>query len=285
VAIGNPFGLGHTVTSGIVSALGRSGISQNGLEDFIQTDASINPGNSGGALVNMRGELVGINSAILSRTGGNIGIGFAVPSAIADSIMRQIVEYGEVRRGLLGVTIDTIDQESAQVLGAEVDRGALVTNVEPGSAAEQAGLQVDDIIVRVDERTINDSRALATAIGLKGSGEDVEIEFIRDGRRRTVTATLGERSLRQIAGADIHLGLSGARFATESTTGTGGVEVADVEPGSPAAQRGLRPGDVIIAVNRIRVGNLEQLQDVAGRNQILFLLVRRDDRQLMLQIR
>jgi Do/DeqQ family serine protease len=285
IAIGNPFGLGHTVTSGIVSALGRSGISQNGLEDFIQTDASINPGNSGGALVNMRGELVGINSAILSRTGGNIGIGFAVPSAIADSIMRQIVEYGEVRRGLLGVTIDTIDQESAQVLGAEVDRGALVTNVEPGSAAEQAGLQVDDIIVRVDERTINDSRALATAIGLKGSGEDVEIEFIRDGRRRTVTATLGERSLRQIAGADIHLGLSGARFATESTTGTGGVEVADVEPGSPAAQRGLRPGDVIIAVNRIRVGNLEQLQDVAGRNQILFLLVRRDDRQLMLQIR
>ncbi len=285
IAIGNPFGLGHTVTSGIVSALGRTGISQNGLEDFIQTDASINPGNSGGALVNMRGELVGINSAILSRTGGNIGIGFAVPSAIAHSIMRQIVEYGEVRRGLLGVTIDTIDEESATVLGAEVDRGALVTNVEPGSAAEQAGLQVDDIIVRVDERNINDSRALATAIGLKGSGEEVEIEFIRGGDRRTVTATLGERSLRQMAGADIHPGLSGSRFATETTTGTGGVEVADVEPGSPAAQRGLRPGDVIIAVNRVGVGNLEQLQEVAGRNQILFLLVRRDDRQLMLQIR
>lgn len=285
IAIGNPFGLGHTVTSGIVSALGRSGISPNGLEDFIQTDASINPGNSGGALVNMRGELVGINSAILSRTGSNIGIGFAVPSAIAGSIMQQIVEYGEVRRGLLGVTIDTIDAESAEVLGSEVDRGALVTNVEADSAAEQAGLQVDDIIVRVDQRTINGSRELATAIGLKGSGEQVEIEYIRDGRRRTVTATLGERSLRQIAGADIHPGLSGSQFGTQSATGTGGVEVADVEPGSPAAQRGLRPGDVIVAVNRVRVGNLEQLQEIAGRNQILFLLVRRDDRQLMLQIR
>jgi serine protease Do/serine protease DegQ len=126
IAIGNPFGLGHTVTSGIVSALGRSGISRNGIEDFIQTDASINPGNSGGALVNMRGELVGINSAIISRSGGNVGIGFAVPSEIAQSIMRQILDFGEVRRGLLGVTIQTIDEESAEALGTEVDRGALI---------------------------------------------------------------------------------------------------------------------------------------------------------------
>ncbi|MDZ7645091.1 MAG: trypsin-like peptidase domain-containing protein [Woeseiaceae bacterium] len=179
IAIGNPFGLGHTVTSGIVSALSRTGISRSGYEDFIQTDASINPGNSGGALVNMDGELVGINSAIISRSGGNVGIGFAVPSQIAQSIMRQIVDFGEVRRGLLGVTIQTIDEEGAKALGAEVTSGALVSEITPGSAAEEAGLQVDDIIVRVDDQDIEDSRELANAIGLKGSGEEVEIEYVR----------------------------------------------------------------------------------------------------------
>ena len=162
IAIGNPFGLGHTVTSGIVSAVGRTGISRNGYEDFIQTDASINPGNSGGALVNLRGELIGINSAIISRTGGNVGIGFAVPSELARSIMRQILDFGEVRRGLLGVSIQTIDSESAKALGAEVESGALVSAVEPGSAAEDAGIQVDDIIVRVNDDRIDNSRELAT---------------------------------------------------------------------------------------------------------------------------
>ena len=142
IAIGNPFGLSHTVTSGIVSALGRTGISNNGYEDFIQTDASINPGNSGGALVNMKGELVGINSAIISRSGGNVGIGFAVPSEIAQSIMQQILDFGEVRRGLLGVSIQSIDPENASALGVEIDYGALISSIEPGSAAEKAGLQV-----------------------------------------------------------------------------------------------------------------------------------------------
>ena len=285
IAIGNPFGLGNTVTSGIVSALGRYGISQNGLEDFIQTDASINPGNSGGALVNMRGELVGINTAIISRTGGNIGIGFAVPTAIASSVMQQILDFGEVRRGLLGVTIATIDEESAEALGAEVNRGALISDIQPGSAAEEAGLQVDDIIVRVDSRVINNSRELANAIGLKGSGEQVEIEFVRDGERREVTATLGTRRVTESAGAELHPGLEGAQFSTESTTGDGGIEVTNVEPNSPAAQRGLRPGDIIVAANRMRVRTLPELQEIASRNQILFLLVRRGDRQLMLQIR
>jgi serine protease Do/serine protease DegQ len=291
IAIGNPFGLGNTVTSGIISAVGRTGISPvslgrgQAIEDFIQTDASINPGNSGGALVNMKGELVGINSAIISRTGGNIGIGFAVPSAIARSIMSQILDFGEVRRGLLGVSIQTIDEESAKALGAEVDRGALVSDIQPGSAAEEAGLQVDDIIVKVDNKKIDDSRALANAIGLKGSGDRVKIELLRNGETRTVTATLGELTMTQSAGSDIHPGLSGAQFAAESATSGGGVEVSDVEPGSPAAQRGLRSGDSVIAVNRIRVRNLEELQEIASRNDILFLLVRRADRQLMLQIR
>ena len=287
IAIGNPFGLGNTVTSGIISAVGRTGISpnQNGYEDFIQTDASINPGNSGGALVNMKGELVGINSAIISGTGGNIGIGFAVPSEIARSIMGQILDFGEVRRGLLGVTIATIDEQTAEALNSDIDRGALVSEVQPGSAAEEAGLRVDDIIVKVDDKRIDDSRALMNAIGLKGSGEKVKIDFVRNGKRSSVTATLGQRTLTESAGAEIHPGLAGAQFAAESATGGAGIEVANVEPDSPAAQRGLRTGDIVIAVNRIRVRNLQELQEIASRNQILFLLIRRADRQLMLQIR
>ncbi len=285
IAIGNPFGLGHTVTSGIVSALGRTGISQNGYEDFIQTDASINPGNSGGALVNMNGELVGINSAIISRTGGNVGIGFAVPSEIARSIMRQILDFGEVRRGLLGVSIQTIDKEIARALGTEVESGALVSAIEPGSAAEDAGLEVDDIIIRVNDEAIDNSRELANAIGLKGSGEKVEIEFVRNGRTRSVTAVLGQQSVTQSRGSDIHPGLEGAQFAAITASSGAGIDVTEVEPGSPAAQRGLRPGDVIMAVNRQRVQNLQQLREIAASNRILFLLVRRGDRELMLQIR
>jgi len=285
IAIGNPFGLGHTVTSGIVSALGRTGISRNGLEDFIQTDASINPGNSGGALVNMRGELVGINSAIISRTGGNVGIGFAVPSEIARTIMRQILDFGEVRRGLLGVTIQTMDKESALALGTDIDRGALITSIEPGSAAENAGLHVDDIITGVNDKRIDDNRELANAIGLRGSGEEVRIEYIRGGLRRTVTAQLGRQAEQNIAGSDIHPRLQGAQFATAATSADGGVEVIAVEPGSIAAQRDLRAGDIIVQVNRRDVQNLTQLREVAEGSKVLFLLVRRGDRQLMLQIR
>jgi len=285
IAIGNPFGLGHTVTSGIVSALGRTGISRNGLEDFIQTDASINPGNSGGALVNMRGELVGINSAIISRTGGNVGIGFAVPSEIARSIMNQILDFGEVRRGLLGVTIQTMDEESAEALGTDIDRGALITGIEPGSAAEEAGLQVDDIITGVNNKRIDDNRELANAIGLRGSGEEVRIEFVRSGRQRTVTAQLGQQSAQNVRGEEIHPRLQGALFPRSSTNSGGGVEVISVEPESPAAQRDLRAGDIIVQANRQEVENLNQLGQIASGSRILFLLVRRGDRQLMLQIR
>ena len=285
IAIGNPFGLSHTVTSGIVSALGRSGISRDGVEDFIQTDASINPGNSGGALVNMRGELVGINSAIISRTGGNVGIGFAVPSQLARSIMRQILDFGEVRRGLLGVTIQTIDAESAKALGAEVKSGALVSSVEPGSAAEKAGIRVDDIIVRINEERIDDSLELRNAIGLRSSGEEISIEFVRGGETQTVTTELGEQQVSQSSGDEIHSGLAGAQFAANSTRSSRGVEVTEVTPGSPAAQRGLRAGDTITAVNRRPVQTLGQLREVATSSSILFLLVQRGDRALMLQVR
>jgi len=285
LAIGNPFGLGHTVTSGIVSALGRTGISRNGYEDFIQTDASINPGNSGGALVNMSGELIGINSVIISRSGGNVGIGFAVPTKIASSVMRQILDFGEVRRGLLGVTIQPIDAEVAEALNATVDRGALITEIVAGSAAEESGLQVDDIIVGVNDEKIADASDLRNTIGLMGSGEDVHIEYIRNGDTRTTTAKLGRQQLAQGAGTDIHPGLAGAQFASLARSGNTGIEVISVESGSPAAQRGLRAGDVILQVNRRSVRNLQQLSEIASANRILFLLVQRGDRSLMLQIR
>ena len=285
IAIGNPFGLSHTVTSGIVSALGRTGISNNGYEDFIQTDASINPGNSGGALVNMKGELVGINSAIISRSGGNVGIGFAVPSEIAQSIMQQILDFGEVRRGLLGVSIQSIDPENASALGVEIDYGALISSIEPGSAAEKAGLQVDDIIIQIDNEKISNSRELANAIGLKGSGEEVEIQLVRNNNKINVIAILGQQQLSRSEGTDIHPGLVGASFASASTMSGGGVEVSTVESGSAAFQRGLRSGDLITAVNRQQVENLQQLQKIAKQSNILFLLIQRDNRMLMIQIR
>lgn len=285
LAIGNPFGLGHTVTSGIVSALGRTGISRDGYEDFIQTDASINPGNSGGALVNMRGELVGINSAIISRTGNNVGIGFAVPTEIARSIMLQILDFGEVRRGLLGVSIQTIDAEIARALETSVTNGALITRVESDSAAERAGLQVDDIIVEVNHKKIGGAAALRNTIGLMRSGDDVNIKYIRDGSTRSTVTSLGQQQSARNVGAEIHPGLIGAEFAASSSRGNGGVEVISIEPGSPAAQRGLRPGDIITAVNRRPVQSLADLNEIASNNRILFLLVQRGDRALMLQVR
>ncbi|MGI9247411.1 MAG: DegQ family serine endoprotease [Woeseiaceae bacterium] len=285
IAIGNPFGLGHTVTSGIISALGRTGISRDGYEDFIQTDASINPGNSGGALVNMNGELIGINSAIISRSGGNVGIGFAVPTEIASSIMGQILDFGEIRRGLLGVGIQTIDAEMAKALDAEVESGALITNIVPNSAAEDAGLEVGDIIVEVNQKRVDDASELRNTIGLLRSGDEVALKYVRESETHSTKALLGQAQSQQLTGADIHPGLDGAVFATASTTSDSGIEVAEVAQGSPAAQRGLRPGDIITAVNRSLVRNLQDLAAIAENNRILFLLVQRGDRSLMLQIR
>ena len=285
IAIGNPYGLSHTVTSGIVSALGRTGINRDGFEDFIQTDASINPGNSGGALVNMAGELIGINSMIFSRSGGNVGIGFAVPTAIASSIMGQILDFGEIRRGLLGVNIQTIDKEAAETLDIDVDGGALVTRVFPESAAEKAGLEVGDIIVGVNDKTVTSAAELRNTIGLLRSGDSVGIRYVRDNKSQTTSAELGRAEDQLLSGADIHPGLAGASFAPASTSSDSGVEVTVVEEGSPAAQRGLRSGDVITAVNRVLVRNLRDLSAIAENNRILFLLVQRGDRSLMLQIR
>jgi serine protease Do/serine protease DegQ len=200
IAIGNPFGLGHTVTSGIISALGRTGISRDGYEDFIQTDASINPGNSGGALVNMNGELIGINSAIFSRSGGNIGIGFAVPTEIASSIMSQILDFGEIRRGLLGVNIQTIDAEAAEALGNDIESGALITGIQSDSAAELAGLKVGDIIIEVNDKKVDGAVELRNRIGLLRSGEQVNITYLRDNKVLSAQAELGRAQSQMVMG-------------------------------------------------------------------------------------
>jgi len=285
IAIGNPFGLGHTVTSGIISALGRTGINRDGYEDFIQTDASINPGNSGGALVNMNGELIGINSAIISRSGGNVGIGFAVPTEIASSIMSQILDYGEIRRGLLGVNIQTIDAQAAEALGNDIDSGALITGIQSDSAAEIAGLEVGDIIVEVNDKKVDGAAELRNRIGLLRSGEQVNIKYLRDNKVFSAQAELGRAQSQMVLGEEIHAGLAGSIFAAVTTAGEDGIEINEVQEGTPAAQRGLRTGDLITHVNRLRVHNLQDLREVASRYDILFLNVRRGDRALMFQIR
>jgi len=285
IAIGNPYGLDNTVTSGIVSALGRTNINPGGFENFIQTDASINPGNSGGALVNMNGELIGINSMIFSRSGGNVGIGFAVPTEIASSIMGQILDFGEIRRGLLGVEFNNIDREAARALSLDVEGGALITRVFPESAAEKAGLAVGDIIIAVNDKTVASGTELRNTIGLMRSGDVVGLRYLRDSKSHTTSAQLGRLEDQLLAGEDVHPGLSGASFARSSTSSDSGVEVSVVEEGSSAAQRGLRAGDVITAVNNELVRNLRDLQSIAQNNRILFLLIQRGERSLMLQIR
>ncbi|MFK8052978.1 MAG: Do family serine endopeptidase [Woeseiaceae bacterium] len=284
IAIGNPFGLSHTVTSGIVSALGRSGISRGGYEDFIQTDASINPGNSGGALVNLRGELVGINSAIISGNGGNVGIGFAIPSNMASSIMRQLLDFGEVKRGLLGVSIDTVSADNEEALGVKNIQGAIVRSVNPGSAAEKAGLEVMDIITAVDGEKVDSASELRNAIGLKRSGDSVQITALREGRARDFKATLDEVASGLIAdGAELHPGLTGASF--ENSAEQNGVITSNIADDSPAATAGLRIGDRVTSINRQPVTNVVDMQNIAETNSagVLFIEVQRNGRRLLLK--
>ncbi|WP_411032780.1 DegQ family serine endoprotease [Shinella sp. BYT-45] len=256
VAIGNPFGLGQTVTSGIVSALGRSGLNVEGYEDFIQTDASINPGNSGGALATADGRLVGINTAIIAPAGGNVGIGFAVPIDMASAVMKQLIEHGEVRRGRIGVAIQDLTPDLAEALGVTETHGAVVAGVEEDSSAAKAGLQAGDIIVSVDGRPISGSADLRNRIGLSPAGAEVEVAYLRDGRRQTAAMRVEAESARQRdAAAAVPDRLAGASFEA----GSGNVLVSNVAPDSPAAQAGLRPGDVILAVNRQRVASVADL--------------------------
>jgi len=282
VAIGNPFGLQHTVTSGIVSALGRSGINPDNFEDFIQTDASINMGNSGGALVNLKGELVGINTAIVSRTGDNSGIGFAIPVNMVKTIYDQLLKYGSVKRGLLGVNIYTMTPDDAQNLGVPGTHGAVVSQVLEGSTAEAAGIRTGDIITSVNSQPVKSAAELRNTIGLLRAGEQVEINLLREGKPRKLMTTITETSETETASSgQIHRGLAGA----ELVDGDGGVLVKSVEESSLAAQAGLRANDLIVAVNRARVAKVKDLREKSKDAQALWLDVRRAGRSLLIVVR
>jgi Do/DeqQ family serine protease len=284
VAIGNPFGLQHTVTAGIVSALSRTGINPEGYEDFIQTDASINPGNSGGALVNLRGELVGINSAILSRSGGNIGIGFAIPVNMAKGVMDQLIKYGQVKRGVLGVNIYNVTPDIAKEFGLSESSGALVAGVAQGSAAERAGVKTGDIITSINTVAMKDASELRNTIGMLRIGDRVEIGLLRDGKPLKVTALIAERSDLETANAvDINKGLEGAELHDASDNG--GVLVKTIQEGSPAAQNGLRANDLIVGVGRTPIANTKGLKEAAKNANVLVLNVRRGSSVQLIQIR
>ncbi len=286
VAIGNPFGLHNTVTSGIVSGLGRSNISSDDYEDFIQTDASINPGNSGGALVDLRGELIGINTAILSRSGGNIGIGFAIPVNMARSIMAQLVRYGEVKRGMLGVSTYEVSADIAHVYGLASAHGALVTQVVAGSAADRAGVRIGDIITSVNGAPVKTPTDLRNAIALLRVGNQAELDLLRDGKPERVRAIIAETSAPTTASlksVDITKGLEGASLV--DAPGTAGALVRGVEPGSPAAQAGLRSNDLIVGVNQASVGSVRQLWERAQGGSTLVLEIRRSGTIVLVPVR
>lgn len=287
LAIGNPFGIGQTVTSGIVSALGRSGLNIEGYEDFIQTDASINPGNSGGALVNLRGELIGINTAIIGPSGGNVGIGFAIPSAMARSVVAQLIRFGEVRRGRFGASAQDVSHELARALGVTPNEGAVLVEVGAGAPAEKAGLRRGDVVVAVNGRPVRGSADLRNQLGLIPVGDVAELRYLRDGRASTARVTI-ESPMAGVAGGRVPVPeLTGARIGQVDRPGKPPVVVvAEVDPGSPAWSHGLRAGDLILGVNRRVVTRVDDLvSQLRASPRPLILNVLRGDFQITLVIR
>lgn len=287
VAIGNPFGLRQTVTSGIVSALGRSGLDIEKYEDFIQTDASINPGNSGGALVNLRGELVGINTAIVAPSGGNVGIGFSIPINMALKIRDQLVEYGEVQRGRLGVRIQDLTPELATAFDIEQSRGAIITKVESGSMADKSGLKAGDVVVRANNRTIGKGADLRNAIGVLRVGGQLDLQILRHGASRQITTNLGDLQVDNTIGKNLNLRLEGASFGemTERMLEAGmpgGVLVVGVVQGSPAWYHGLRSGDIVVSANRKKVLSLKNFRLAVDKKNVVLLNILRGNGALYL---
>ncbi len=284
VAIGSPFGLGQTVTSGIVSALGRSNLNIENFEDFIQTDAAINSGNSGGALVNLRGELIGINTAILGPGGGNVGIGFAIPSNMMHNLVKQIIEFGEVRRGVLGVSGQSVNGEIAKAMELKTSQGAFIGQVMANSAADEAGLEAGDVIIKINGKAIKTFSELRGKIGSIGAESEVDLTVIRDGDEEEFTVKLKQSQGSNIAAANIHRMLHGASL--ENDTDNQGVIIKKVAEKSPAQMVGLKAGDIITGVNRTRVTNIVQLREsLKDKKGVVALNIIRDNQPQYIMIR
>ena len=263
VAIGNPFGLGQTVTSGIVSALGRSMGSDSGTyENYIQTDAAVNRGNSGGPLINLNGELIGINTAILSPSGGNAGIAFAIPSNMANNLVQQILEFGEVRRGMLGIKGGELNADLAQAFDIEAKKGAFISEVMPGSAADKAGLKAGDVITAINGQTISSFAEMRAKIATSGAGKEIDLTYLRDGKSNNAKVTLQSDDQTQTRANGLLPALDGAELNNYDEKGMKGVAITKIKPNSLAEQRGLKSGDVIIGINRQKVENLGQLRKI-----------------------
>jgi serine protease Do/serine protease DegQ len=273
VAIGNPFGLGQTVTSGIVSALGRTGLGIEGYENFIQTDASINPGNSGGALVNLRGELIGINTAILAAGGsGNVGIGFAIPINMVRQIVDQLIEYGEVRRGMLGVIMQNLTPELSQAFGLDLHQGVVISQVIEDTAAEEAGLKVGDVVTSINGAPVKSASAMRNVVGLLRVGDEMSMTVIREGKKKTVTAVIRDAKDLSVSGTRINQGLAGATIEEKEKGAKTYLTVTEVQQGSAAWNAHLREGDIILSVNRRPVQTLAELQKIVGDKDTQILL-------------
>ena len=273
VAIGNPFGLGQTVTSGIISAMGRSGLGIEGYEDFIQTDASINPGNSGGALVNLRGELIGINTAILASGGtGNVGIGFAIPINMVRELTNQLIEYGEVRRGMLGVIMQNLTPELASAFGLDLHQGVVISQVVDDSAADKAGLKAGDVVSDINGVPVKSASAMRNMVGLMRVGAKMEIAVLRDGDEKKLTAYIEDEVEQSVTGEKLNPKLAGAVLESHDEGGNSFLVVADVSRGSAAWNNRLRKGDLILSVNRAPVKTLGDIKKMVkpGDKQILF---------------
>jgi len=289
VAIGNPFGLGQTVTSGIVSALGRSGLGIESIEDFIQTDASINLGNSGGALVNLRGELVGINTAIFGAGNqGSIGIGFAIPINLAHDVMSQLIDHGEVRRGRLGADGQDLTEQLAQAFGIGRNQGFIVTRIESGSPASKSGLRVGDVIVAANDKPIRSAADMHNLVGLQRIGETIELQLYRDGKPMRLPVRIQPIEIRQLGGEKLHPRLAGAVIGEihEQHLQRGRVDylqILKVEPGSPAANAGFLPGDIIYSINKQLTHNFDEALALA--DDAMIMNIQRGNRELYILLK
>ncbi|MCU3593216.1 serine endoprotease DegP [Enterobacter hormaechei subsp. steigerwaltii] len=281
VAIGNPFGLGETVTSGIVSALGRSGLNAENYENFIQTDAAINRGNSGGALVNLNGELIGINTAILAPDGGNIGIGFAIPSNMVKNLTAQMVQYGQVKRGELGIMGTELNSELAKAMKVDAQRGAFVSQVMPNSSAAKAGIKAGDVITSLNGKPISSFAALRAEVGSMPIGSKVTLGLLREGKPVNVSLELQQSSQNQVDSSTIFSGIEGAEMSNKGADK--GVVVNNVKANSPAARIGLKKGDVIMGANQQPVKNIAELRKILNsKPSVLALNIQRGDTSIYL---